>query len=233
MARNSLFYRSKLFATDIADAIDAIVSRSKGGPVPVTKDQVASELIRLANTDDDGLTVSLSKTSEELTRDRFRVILNDTGIFTNGYMFYSDLFDRSTTPVTKYFFEHVYDSDALDCLGAMTVVDIRQSLPKRPSVPVGQDGSPLCADDDDYPMSGKIVGVVVDPRGYDSPLQRAWLERQASGVLGAVKQLSKRIERMEPSNDRVEDLNAAGAALRRHMQLALPARSDQPNGGAS
>jgi hypothetical protein len=233
MSRQSLYYRHKVFATDIADAINAIVSRAgKDAPTALTKDQVASELIRLANTDDDGVMMKLSTTSEELTRNRFHAVLNETAIFQLGYIFYSDddkFGRRPVTPITKFFFEHVYDQYALDCLGAMTDVEIRQSLPKRPSVPVDGDGSPLCADD----FSGCVVGILVDPQGQGSYLHHAWLERQASIALGSLKKLSQRIERMEPNNDRIEDLNSAGAVLRRHVQLALPARSKTNGTGES
>jgi hypothetical protein len=226
MSRQTLFHREKVFASDVADAMDAIWEKSpKAEPRAIHKDEVCNQLIRIANTNDDGVMVSMSATSERLTQEKYDSLLDQTDLFGSGYKVFGQRRSLVPVPIGAYCFERVLNVDLsiAEILATMTPVQVRYSLPRREALNEIEDG--------EQTSSGPVVGVIVFPQDRDFPIVREWLTRQGKVALGHLTSVTNWVGRINPTNARLEDLRSATANFERQMQLVLPLPKS-PNGGA-
>lgn len=228
MNRNPLFKRTKLMGLDIVDALSNLVKAGGSLPLAVTKAQVTNELVNIACTrESNGIVqvLDLPAAAEKFMFDNFLNSLMTSTVFSSGYAKFEEVTKFPVVPVTSYFFNHVYDDEARDCLDAMTNVDIRQSLPKRPSVPVDNDGVPIESDNGDAAFSGWTAGVVIFPRNSKARLMKAWHGRVAAMAIGHNNGMMGRIEHAHPNDGRVpvleEKVTTANKGIRR---LAPPVK---------
>jgi hypothetical protein len=231
--RRTLYHRSRPMGIDVAEAISAIAARDEDGlPLAITREIVAKELVRIANTDDNGEVIPLSASSERLVEENFRNLLATSSVFQSGYKHYEKNTGNQVVPVTDYFFKAVYDDGARDCLDAMTDIDLQQSLPKRPSISTDEHGNPLEGEAGETVIlvSGKIAGIVIFQQGVRGALAVAWLARLASvqfgnrendreGVLGT---FVRRLGNAKPDSVAVGNLKESAPAFTRDVRAALP-----------
>lgn len=224
-ARSPLYHRTRPMGCDVSDAVAAIIGRDgKGLPLAITREQIAKELVRIANTDDDGEVVPLSESTKKLVEENFLNTLRTSGVLQSGYELYSRETKNSVVPVTDYFFNYVYDDNTRDVLDAMSENDITQSLPKRPSLPRDAQGRIIGSDDGVGVIpSGRIAGIVVYPNGEKGPLVIAWLRRLASVTSGQAASTVRKIENARPdANVAVDHLKEITGDFNKNMRLALP-----------
>jgi hypothetical protein len=223
MERKTLFHRSKLMGLDVSDAITMIITSDRSGlPLGITKSAVATQLITIANTDDNGVPVPMSKSSEKFAYENFLSSLLSSRVFQAGYEIYERQSRNPVVPVTDYFFNHVYAEEARECLEAMSDIEIMQSLPRRTSPDRDENDDVIKSEAGDWYMSGKVAGVVVFPANSHSTLLRTWLERRAAVANGQMEATAKSLENARPGSAAVGTLRERMAGIKPAMNKALP-----------
>lgn len=223
-SHRSLYHRAKPIAFDVAEAISAICTADKTGlPLAIEREQIAKELVRIANTNDQGEVIELSASTEKLVEDNFKQVLATTGVFQAGYKQYEKNTGNPIVPVTEFFFKVVYDDGSRDLLLNLEDFQIEQSLPRRQWQPYDENNLPLEIDGDRVLLvSGKIAGIVVYPVGMRANLLTAWLHRLMTFTVGHGKAFVRRVENARPDAEAVEALRETTDEYSRNARLALP-----------
>jgi hypothetical protein len=229
--RRTLFHRRLPLAVDVADAIDNLVrSDTVGLPLAVTIEEIATELVRIANIDDEGDPVVLSESTRAAVTDRFTNYLSTSSIFRAGYKTYEAETRNQVIPVTRFFFTAVYTDEARDCLHVLDDYVIRKSLPTRSSPLTDREGNPLVFEDDedaDSRRSGKTAGIAVFPQdhlveGFAPKLVGVWLQRSASITIGLNEATATRLENAASASPMIAPLRSSVQANKSNLIAALP-----------
>src|ERR1035437_1862340 len=132
----------RLSSYHVAEAIARIIARDKSGlPLAIKRgDQVVAELVTMAGTDEDGMSLYMPKPAIKALTVDFANRLATGSLFQAGYKRVEQDEEWCIVPVTEYFFLHVYNDAARDCLDAMTDFDLAHSIPKHNGKYVKHDG---------------------------------------------------------------------------------------------
>ena len=220
--RSSLFARAgrenfKLLACDVCKAISYIVKDDLlGVPLAIGKKEIADKLVIMSNTKS-GKVLDLSGISIKLARERFLSDLDSTSSFITGYRDYQKETNYPVIPVTRFFLENIYHDRNRKCLDTITELNIRQSLPKRPSVPVDADGNEVT----EY-ASGLIAGLIVFPQNSKSPLLAYWLGRRVAVTDGLNASTYQQLSDARPGSIGVEHVKEHVIGMAKNMRRALP-----------
>jgi len=233
MIRKAFFHREVPMGEDVADAIENIIARDRFSlPMAIMKETVAFELMKLANTDDDGNVIKMSAHSKRYAQIDLRNTLQTSSVFQTGYEKYEQRSGNSVVPVTDFLFRYVYTDDTRDSLDAMTETEITQSLPKRPSYPRNAAGEaekhPIPGyayrtDDDGNPIlkCGEVAGIVVyPPKAIQSRLLAAWLGRRANVALGQLDHFTESVSLVRPAAKEILAENSK--VMRKSLLKSLP-----------
>jgi hypothetical protein len=220
----SLYHRSKPIAFDVAEAITAICTADTAGmPLAIEREQIARELVRIANTNDAKEVIELSASTEKLVEDNFKHVLATSGVFQAGYKHYEKNTGHQIVPVTEFFFKVVYDDGSRELLLNLEDFQIEQSLPRRQWQPYDENDNPLQIEGDRVLLvSGKIAGIVVYPNGMRANLLTAWLQRLMTFSVGQGRSFVRRVENARPEAEAVEALRETTNEYSRNARLALP-----------
>lgn len=228
--RRTLFHRRLPLAVDVADAIDNLITADTAGlPLAVTIEDIAIELVRIANIDDEGDPVVLSESTRAAVTDRFTNYLSTSSIFRAGYKTYEAETRNQVIPVTKFFFTAVYTDEARDCLHVLDDYVIRKSLPTRSSAMTDREGNPLVLEDDEdpSPRSGKTAGIAVFPKdylveGFSPKLIGVWLQRSAGITIGLNEATATRLENAASTSPMIAPLRRGVQVNKGNLIAALP-----------
>ena len=220
--------RGNILAHDVAEAISRLVGPDdRMLPEAFNKHAIVGKLIEIAHELDDGTIDEITPIVRSTMAEKFYNVLTNTATFQAGYKRYERNSKFPVVPVTDFFFKTVYsEGECASILDAMTDLEIRQSLPKRPSR--GRQANPdgeieyMHGEDGEILVFGELAGIVVFPVNMQSNLMRAWLQRLAKISSRSIQSTVQRIEYARPETLSTAALKESIEPIAGAMARALP-----------
>jgi hypothetical protein len=219
-----LSQREHVISADVADAIEALVERDvKDSPLPkaYTIADVVDMLILMVHLDNDGTVKEITPAARRAFTNEYGNRLQNSSVFQAGYKRYEKRTEYPVVPATTFFFANEFCSggNGVDkTLDKMSDMEVRQSLPKRPS----QTLSDLSDENSELIPSGAIAGVVIFPQNSRANLLGYWLKRRAANAEGQMGSAVAALEHARPQAAAVGTLKAHAKAANTAMARALP-----------
>ena len=227
---SSLFHREVPRGPDVALAIETLVLANGELPQAISKEDVLAQLMIMQATNDEGEIVEQPAAALRYVKAAFWNTLTESTVFQSGYERYESGSNNPVVPITEYFFRYIFnDEDMRECLSSMRPIEIMQSLPKRPSVPLDADARVIRQDEGEdgeiIPAQkvGKVAGIIVfKPKDTSSSILAEWIRRKRNMVFGGFEKLTDNLEHIRGDEAAVESLRSSTRDLKRETRRLSP-----------
>jgi hypothetical protein len=218
-------------SSDIADAVEELVSDAATLPVALSKEDIINRLMRIASRDDNGMELPVSSIHRRAVFDLFHNRLTNTIILQSGYKRYESTATPPIVivPVTEYFFKFVVNTIGTFDFAAMTTFDTGHSLPRRPQIAKHesgeQRGEPRRDENNEIVQYGEIAGIIVFPSGSEQPLLRTWLKRRVNNIIATTAKVTNQIQAAR-SDKNIDRTKRVAADLAWQLREGIPGRDE-------